>query len=341
MYQYLINRRLFEHNSILKKYHLRLHSFNRYLKRRNILCILCLLSLVHLVRTWGNRISFGQYTYVFGRETILERRTSRFHNITIAQSGSLRMLRFDMYGVESIIHVEKPYVILADYIRLQLLCLLWNLEPERILIVGLGAGVLPRVFHYLSPSTIIDIVDIDAEVIDVARKYFDFIENNMTRVYTEDGRHFIERQTSNQYDMIIIDANTVNGHIPHVLRTLECLGEYLRILKSNGLILVNYPYEQESRYRETYSRASFKYIYRGELPNNYVLIGLNEDAKVFILDELRIRAGALQHSRPLPEMNWIEEVKYIHNGNEDQWNRSATIFTDKFHEEFIGTSEKN
>ena len=288
-----------------------------------------------------NRLSFGQYTYVFQRETILEKRSSRFHNMTVAQSGQLRMLRFDMYGVEGIIHIQKPNILLFDYMRLQLLCLLWYSTPERVLILGLGAGVFPRVLHHLSPSSTIDVVDVDMEVIDLARKYFHYSENQMIRTFVEDGRRFIERQMSNQYDVIIIDANTVNGHIPHDLRTIECLAEYIRILKRTGLLLANYPYEQESRYRETYSRALFKYVYRGKLPYNYILIGLNHDTTVYSLEELQIRARNLQAVKSIPEMSWLEEVKYIHGEKQDHWNRSATIFTDKFYENFIGDSEQN
>ena len=128
------------------------------------------------------------YDYAFDTESILNVRSSRFHNITIAQAGSLRMLRFDTLGVEGLIVVENPLVVLFGYMRLQLLCLLWNSKPERVLVLGLGAGILPRILHYLSPTTLIDVVEIDAAVIDVARQYFYFHKNSQTRVSNEDGR---------------------------------------------------------------------------------------------------------------------------------------------------------
>jgi len=251
------------------------------------------------------------------------------------------MLRFDRLAVTGVMHLENPYIIIFDYMRLQLLCLLWNPEPERILIIGLGIGILPKIFNHLSPNTLIDIVEIDSAIVDLARKYFEFRENNLIRVYVNDGRHFIEKQRSNQYDVIIIDVFTVNGPIPHTLRTLECLGEYLRILKPTGLVLANFLYEQESRYRKTFASALFKHIYQGIAKNNYILIGLNEKAKVFDQNLLQLRAQALQQGKPLPDMNWIEEIKYIHNGNDYKWNISATIFTDKIYEDFLGTSERN
>jgi hypothetical protein len=244
------------------------------------------------------------------------------------------MLRVDLYNIEGVIHLENPHVILLDYMRLQLLCLFWNPEPERILIIGFGAGILPKAFHHLSPNALIDIVDIDLEIVDLAEKYFYFEEHSFIRIYIEDGRHFIDRQGSNQYDVIIIDVFVINGRFPHTLRTLECLRKYLHLLKSTGLVLANFPYEQESRLRQTYAQAFFKHIYRGISKNSYILIGLNKDAKIFDRSALRLRAASLQQSKSLPDMNWIDEIKYIRDGNDDKWDRSATIFTDKIYEDF-------
>ena len=250
------------------------------------------------------------------------------------------MLRFDMSGIEGVIHLDNLHLILFDYMRLQLLCLLWDFEPERVLVIGLGAGILPNILHYLSPNTRIDVVEIDAIVGELARKYFYFQENEYIRVYIEDGRHFLERQRSNQYDVILIDAFTINGRIPHALRTLECLGEYRRILKSTGLVLANFLYEDESRYRQTYARALFKHVYQGLAKYNYILIGLNKEAKILDETSLQIRAKTFQQSRPLPEMNWIEEITHLHNDNGDQWNRSVNIFTDQFDEGNFGQSKR-
>ncbi|CAF1622164.1 unnamed protein product [Rotaria magnacalcarata] len=92
------------------------------------------------------------------------------------------MLRFDVSSIQGVVHIKNSYSILLDYIRLQLLCLLWKTEPERILIVGLGVGILQKIFNYLLPNTSIDIVEIDLEMMDEARQYFYFNENNYVRV---------------------------------------------------------------------------------------------------------------------------------------------------------------
>ncbi len=119
MLRYLFNRKIFEKKIGLGQYSLKLNYFTRFFNVRIILSILVLLFIVFILKIWSecftirknffsnlfhidNKTSFGEYNYVFSRETILERRSSRFHNITVAQSGSLRMLRFDtLSGVAS------------------------------------------------------------------------------------------------------------------------------------------------------------------------------------------------------------------------------------------------
>ena len=284
----------------------------------------------------GNRTTFRQYSYAFSRETVLERRSSQFHDIEVAESGPLRMLRFDTRDVQGVVHLQNPYIVLLDYMRLHLLCLLWHPEPERVLIIGLGAGILPQIIHFLSPKTNIDVVEIDAEVIDFARKYFDFTENKSIRLHFGDGRRFVERERSSQYDIIIVDVFNVRSRIPHTLRTVECFGEYLRILKSDGLISANFLHEQENRYRQTYARVLVKHTYRGMTKENNVLIGLNKAARIFNQTTLKLRASGLQHSKPLPEMNWVDELQHIHHENGDRWDASAPVFTDQISEGFPG-----
>ena len=173
----------------------------------------------------------------------------------------------------------------------------------------------------------------------MAEKYFLFSQTTAIRVYIEDGRHFLERQSSNQYDVILADAFTVNGRIPHALRTIECLGEYRRILKSTGLLAANFLLEQEGRYRQTFARALFDHIYRVEVEYNYILFGLCKQAQVFNEKDFETRARILERSKPLPDFNWVQESQHFRNLSRGQWNASATIFTDAIHDDLHSTAE--
>lgn len=62
---------------------------------------------------------------------------------------------------------------------------LWGVQI-RAMIVGLGAGLLPMFVHNHIPVDIIQVVEIDGVVGDVAKRHFGFIENERMQVCSPD-----------------------------------------------------------------------------------------------------------------------------------------------------------
>jgi spermidine synthase len=50
-------------------------------------------------------------------------------------------------------------------------------RPQRVLIVGLGGGTIPSMFRKYLPDLQIDTVELDPEVVQVAKQYFGFRED--------------------------------------------------------------------------------------------------------------------------------------------------------------------
>jgi spermidine synthase len=106
----------------------------------------------------------------------------------------------------------------------------------------LGGGVIPREMHYYFPSAEIDVAEIDPKILQVARKYFGFIEDDKLRVHIDDGRVFIKQQLrkgiTKKYDIVILDA--FNGdYIPFHLMTKEFLEEVKGVLSDDGVVVAN------------------------------------------------------------------------------------------------------
>jgi len=60
-------------------------------------------------------------------------------------------------------------------------------QPKRVLIVGLGGGTIPSLLRKHYPKMTIDVVDIDPDVVAVAKKYFGFHEDDAMHVRVADG----------------------------------------------------------------------------------------------------------------------------------------------------------
>ena len=109
-----------------------------------------------------------------------------------------------------------------------------TVEFKNIASVGLGVGNL---LAYGRLDQTWDIIEIDPDVIDIAKNNFSFIKNCPAKInfIVGDGRIILGNQPAGKYDLIIIDAFT-GDNIPFHLLSLEAFKIYLDKLKYKGLI---------------------------------------------------------------------------------------------------------
>ena len=172
-------------------------------------------------------------------EKILVARHSAFNEILLTEDESgRRTLSFGSDGAfQSVVKVGDPRHLALPYARVLPACLAFQLNPLRMLIVGLGGGTLPRFFHSHFPEMMIDVVEIDQGVVDVATEYCGFAEDARMRVYVADGRDFIEGSEGG-YDVIILDSFDTDA-IPRHLATLGFLRAVRTALAPVGIVVAN------------------------------------------------------------------------------------------------------
>ena len=110
-------------------------------------------------------------------------------------------------------------------------------EVANLLVVGLGAGTVPKLYTELfGPDVHIDGIEIDPGVIEVGHRFFDMNEPNLNAV-SEDGRYFL-RRTDRIYDVVAIDAYRP-PYIPFQLTTVEFFREIQAQLSDDGIVALN------------------------------------------------------------------------------------------------------
>ncbi len=109
----------------------------------------------------------------------------------------------------------------------------------RVAIVGLGAGTLA---NYARPADEYDFYEINPQVIDVARRWFDNLaqcQARTQRMYLGDARlKFETLPVDRRYDVIVLDAFS-GGSVPLHLLTREAFALYARHLAPDGLIVAH------------------------------------------------------------------------------------------------------
>ena len=110
------------------------------------------------------------------------------YDVIVARSNNdILILYFGEYGWmswQSGLNLRRPYRPRDIYIRLFFTSFLCCSNPKRILIIGLGGGIWPRLIQHYFPTTMIDVVEIDQTVIKFAKEYFGLEQQTTMKVYS-------------------------------------------------------------------------------------------------------------------------------------------------------------
>ncbi|MBE3561057.1 MAG: fused MFS/spermidine synthase [Ktedonobacteraceae bacterium] len=177
-----------------------------------------------------------------GGGTMLAERESFYNYIQVVRVGNeTQLILNEGLGVHSIYNPNQvltngpwDYFMIAPY---------FNNPPftsDRVrsaCIVGLGAGTIPREINAAyGGSVAMDGVEIDGEIVNLARQYFQMQEPNL-RVVVQDGRYFLQT-TPKKYDIIGIDAYQ-QPYVPFQLTTTEFFREVRAHLTPTGVAVIN------------------------------------------------------------------------------------------------------
>jgi len=132
---------------------------------------------------------------------------------------------------------DNPNDLLLTYSKYFHLGQLFNPQLEKILFVGGGGFSGPKNFLETYPDSLIDVVEIDPDVIDAAKKYFFLKDNPRLNIFNEDARTFL-MDTDKKYDLIILDAYAAD-YVPFHLLTQEYFQILNDHLEPEGVVVSN------------------------------------------------------------------------------------------------------
>ena len=146
--------------------------------------------------------------------------------------------------------------------------------PERVAILGNAAGTTARAYENFFPRTRVDGVEIDPELSEIGRRFFD-MNNPRLRIYDEDARPFLRRVDA-RYDAISVDAYR-QPYIPFYLTTEEFFETARSKLAREGVVIVNagHPVGQDEleKVLTASMREVFPHVVRDPIePTNTLLV---------------------------------------------------------------------
>jgi spermidine synthase len=218
----------------------------------------------------------------------------------------------------------------TPYNQAMMLTLLWRDTPERIYVAGFAGGRIPLMFYHYFPAAVVDSTDIDAEVEELAKKYFGIQYDDRQRLFLIDGRTFLENlKESKPYDIIFVDVFRGMGFSPPHLATADFYRLCKKHLRPDGVVAINL-IEGDPLFgsRIATMASCFQHTYV-QVDRTIVLFGT--DSGFLRHEDLVSRAAALQaeHQFSFPFEQRAASVKSLRDV-ERLWHlsQSSKIITD-------------
>eukprot|EP00802_Teleaulax_amphioxeia_P017844 Tamp_18011.p1 GENE.Tamp_18011~~Tamp_18011.p1 ORF type:complete len:430 (+),score=109.91 Tamp_18011:26-1291(+) len=162
-------------------------------------------------------------------------------------------------------------------------------EPLSVCITGLAGGMLPRFIRHNFPRAVVDTVEIDKAVADIAVEMLGLKLDERLRVHVADGVDFLAAAGDESFDINIIDVNASDDDKtleapPPAFITEEFVRNLQRTTKLGGLAVVNVLCQSAQLTEEIFTR--FRDVFYGRIC--YLLderVDADENVIVFILNQ--------------------------------------------------------
>jgi len=173
-------------------------------------------------------------------EHIIYRKSSDDGVIEISQNQHSRSLYFGNDAKQSCMDIFQPSRLVLSYTRAMMASLLFQPQPQKILMIGLGGGSIAKFLLQHYPDCSVDIVEIRADVVKIAHTYFNLPEDERMQIFIDDASRFLRNQNGRyqQYDLIFIDAFNHDG-VSESIKSFEFFEHCAERLNETGVAATN------------------------------------------------------------------------------------------------------
>jgi spermidine synthase len=171
---------------------------------------------------------------------LLETRESKYNSIFIYQNGDFVSMTFGhnkRIFTESIYDTKDERDLPVVYTRFMTTPIAYVSDLSNIVEIGFGGGRTDWYLHKYLPETRVSSVELDPDVVALAKKYFGIREESNFSVTVQDGRLFLDN-TVRLYDIILIDAYR-GPFVPFHLLTKEFYEVVKSRLRPGGVVAQN------------------------------------------------------------------------------------------------------
>lgn len=161
--------------------------------------------------------------------------------ILVSESSGVRYLHFSSHWTQGAMRIARPWALELEYTREMMAALLLRPDPawpRKVLLIGLGAGSLTKFLYRHRPEAELAVIEIDPEVVHVARQSFKLPDDDeRLTILIDEGASWLAG-CKQKFDLIMVDGfdeNARTGMLDTVPFYLNCKAH----LSSSGLLATN------------------------------------------------------------------------------------------------------
>jgi len=236
--------------------------------------------------------------------------------IEIVETEGVRSLHFGSSPRQSSMWVDKPDDLHSAYARAMISFLLFKEQPDNVLMVGLGGGLLTKYLLYQFPDCQIKVIEFRKAMIKVARRFFHLPLEPRLKIKIGDGAEYIKEQSasgSEVYDLIMIDAFDHEG-LAETMKGSKLFYSGKSLLSDKGILAINLWGNDKELFKQIAWEMGTVFDWqilflpvRGR--GNIIGLAFAADNPNFSMKSLRARAKLLDEQYHIEFLDFIKDLK--------------------------------
>lgn len=242
----------------------------------------------------------------------IHRKFAEEGSVDVSESDGVRYLHLGNDTIQSAMRLSDPNHLELRYTRGVMMFLLFAPKAKTMLGVGLGGASVARfVYHHL-PWMHQRVVEINPQVIRIARSHFALPENDdRLQVIEGDGAEYI-RNHQETTDVLFLDAYSSSG-LPDELSTQTFFDSCVDALTSEGVLIANL-WGSDRRFDLYLSRIEQSFdgrvlVLATGRPGNILVFGFKREPEDLRWVSLRERAKQLENEYRIEFLDFVEALR--------------------------------
>lgn len=241
--------------------------------------------------------------------------------VYVTERFGVRSLHIGSDTIQSSMRLARPNDLELAYTRSMMAFLLFQERPARVLMIGMGGGSLAKFVYHRLPWVAIDVVEVDARVVAIARQQF-FVpaDDEHLRVHIANGADWVAGEGPTA-DVIAVDGFDGDSQVEE-LSTHAFYEACLKRLAPRGMLVVNL-WGSDRRFNEYLERIEATFpagtlCLPAEKPGNVIVFGFRDPPGNPLWEELERKGRDLQQRYGLEFLKFVRGLRKMNRWDKDR-----------------------